>query len=345
VTTRTSAVILSLVLLGARQSWAQEPLRLSISGPPGDTLRSPTPEFIVRAAGGAAADRPFALTLQISDRPDFAGQLLYEETQQGVDSGRFAPTRLLPQRTTIYWRARVHTARGVDLLSDPVGPKQTPAWLTLVSPNAAGGVILETRRPSFVWRAAPITNPPGPWTFLLAIDNAAGRQAFRFPGLRDSTFVLGVDLDANTSYRWSVTGSTRGGDSVTVTGSSFVIIEDGVPRLTLLYQNFPNPFPSASVATTCIWFDLSQPSNVELDILDLRGHPVRRLLPTLGLAGTIPAGRYGRGTPGSNAGGCDPRMAWDGRSADGKLVPPGVYLIRLRARGFEAFKKAVFRGR
>jgi hypothetical protein len=334
-----------LVLAASSVGSAQDPLRITVVGPAEDTLRSATPSFFVRVLGGVAADRPMALTLQISDRADFAGQLLYEETQQGVDSARFMPTRLLPQRTTIYWRARARTARGSDIFTESVGPRMSATWITLVSPNAAGGVILAGRRPSFVWSAAQISTPPGPWTFHLAIDNTAGRQAFRFPSLRDTTFVLGVDLDANTSYRWSITGVTRGGDSTTVAGSSFVIIESGVPTLTLLYQNFPNPFPSATVATTCIWFDLHQPSSVQLDILSLRGHPVRRLLPTLGLAGTIPAGRYGRGTPGSGTSGCDQRMVWDGRDADGKLVPPGVYLIRLRARGFEAFKKAVYRGR
>ena len=33
-----------------------------------------------------------------------------------------------------------------------------------------------------------------------------------------------------------------------------------IPPINLLYQNFPNPFPSTASPVTCIWFDLAQRS-------------------------------------------------------------------------------------
>lgn len=119
------------------------------------------------------------------------------------------------------------------------------------------------------------------------------------------------------------------------------------PGATLLYQNFPNPFPGATSAVTCIWFDLRTPSEVSLQVYDLRGDLVRTIVPSAGLSGIVPAGRYGRATlAGSDEGsGCDPRLTWGGTSDAGRVVPAGVYLLRMRAGSTVALRKMVFRGR
>jgi hypothetical protein len=114
-------------------------------------------------------------------------------------------------------------------------------------------------------------------------------------------------------------------------------------RITVLYQNFPNPFPTAASATTCLWFDLSAPSDVTLAVYDLRGHLVRTIVPSSQIPGSLDAGSYGRPFVGASSG-CDPRFAWDGRASDGHSVPPGVYLARLHADGRWQTKKMVFRG-
>ena len=115
------------------------------------------------------------------------------------------------------------------------------------------------------------------------------------------------------------------------------------PAVTLLYQNFPNPFPTAETRVTCIWFDLDRATTVTLTVHDVRGNLVRLLLPNASTRGFMQPGRYGRATPTSETG-CDPALTWDGRATDGALVPRGVYLIRLRASGTESIKKAVFQG-
>ncbi|HEX5073480.1 MAG TPA: hypothetical protein VFW03_09750 [Gemmatimonadaceae bacterium] len=118
--------------------------------------------------------------------------------------------------------------------------------------------------------------------------------------------------------------------------------DTGRPAITLLYQNFPNPFPSTASRTTCIWFDLDRATQVSLTIHDVRGNLVRTLLPNAASPQVLQPGRYGRG-PSSGAG-CDPAFTWDGTAADGSVVPRGVYLIRLRAGGVQSIKKAVFQG-
>ena len=127
------------------------------------------------------------------------------------------------------------------------------------------------------------------------------------------------------------------------------------PTATLLYQNFPNPFPGTGLAAvnaaraagspaTCIWFDLGRPTPVKLEVFTLAGHPVRRILPAATLDGILPADRYGRSSDGGDSG-CDPRLTWNGTGDDGRLVPPGVYLLRLEADGASQVRKVVFRGR
>jgi len=119
--------------------------------------------------------------------------------------------------------------------------------------------------------------------------------------------------------------------------------ESGPQRITVLYQNFPNPFPTPASATTCLWFDLSASTDVTLAVYDLRGHLVRTIVPSPQVQGFLDAGSYGREVAGTNAG-CDPRFSWDGRASDGHSVPPGVYLARLHADGSWQTRKMVFRG-
>jgi hypothetical protein len=118
-----------------------------------------------------------------------------------------------------------------------------------------------------------------------------------------------------------------------------------IPPINLLYQNFPNPFPSSTSPVTCIWFDLAQNSSgVTLAIYDLRGRLVRTLVPSSSVSSTLPGGYYGRAGSGPTASGCDPRFSWDGRGSDGAVVPSGVYLVRLHVDDAWQTKKLIFRG-
>ncbi|MFN8572293.1 MAG: hypothetical protein U0132_09555 [Gemmatimonadaceae bacterium] len=337
-----TAILLSAALVAA--AGTATVARLTVAGPLGDTLRSVMPPFIVRATDVDPLDQPLTLTLQVADRPDFVTPLLYEVSGAG-DSLRATPPRPLPGLHTIYWRARGHTARGTDILSDVTGPRVSAAWTRLIDPNSVRGVTIDSRRPRFVWSPATIPSSLGSWEFVVTIENVATRQAIRLGPTHDTTATPTVDLESNSSYRWSVTAYLSSGDSSTTrSDASFVIVDPGTPTVTLLYQNFPNPFPSSSSATTCTWFDLHRATRVTLTVLDIRGSLVRTLVPGPSVSGAFVPGRYGRGVVGSDSG-CDARFAWDGRADDGSLAPTGVYLIRLKTDYSVQFKRALFRGR
>jgi len=123
----------------------------------------------------------------------------------------------------------------------------------------------------------------------------------------------------------------------------FVVTGSESPPVTILYQNFPNPFPSPEFGTwgTQIWFDLAEPSSVRLTVYDLRGRLVKGLIPVHGCGEVeLPSGLYGReaGLPG------DPcaTFAWDGTDEQGREVNPGVYLLRFEAGGVVDIRRMVF---
>jgi hypothetical protein len=90
--------------------------------------------------------------------------------------------------------------------------------------------------------------------------------------------------------------------------------EDPAARLNLA-QNQPNPFRS----DTRILFVLPRPESVRLDLFDVSGRLVRRLID-----GTMPAGNH--------------QTTWDGRGDNGESLPSGVYHYRLSA-GSEAVER------
>ena len=81
---------------------------------------------------------------------------------------------------------------------------------------------------------------------------------------------------------------------------------------------FPNPFNP----WTEIRFSLDRESEVELEILDVRGCRVCRLV-----AGTFPRGSH--------------QVKWAGRDDKGRIQPAGVYLVRMRTPDFTATGKMV----
>ena len=310
----------------------------------GDTLTSVTPTFILRAVDVQPEDRLVLLGLQIALTPGFTAPQLVDSTIVG-DTAVLTLRRPLPGGTRVYVRATARTAIG-EIFVSPTIERVVPPWLTLLSPNAPNGVTLETQRPRFVWRSPRIEGVAAPWVYDLEIRNVASGQSLVYANLSDTVFTPTTPLELNTSYRWSVTARHRGGEGVTVQSqSSFVIVNSAIPSTTLLYQNFPNPFPTPTSSATCVWFDLHVAARVHLDIFDLSGRHVTTIIPGPLGASEFPAGRHGRVSGGPSGAGCNGNLQWDGRGDDGRFVPAGVYLLRFRAAGVESVKKIVFRGR
>lgn len=316
-----------------------------VDGPSQAVLPSLTPTLQVRAIGLGPA-RPIQYNLQVSTTADFSALVLDSTFNASDTTLTVQITRPLPSEATVFWRVAARSFLGPQALSNSSGARQVPAWLTLVTPNSANGDGFDTRRPLLVWRSAPVTAAVGSWRYDLEI-TAAGRPEVAATGVRDTTFRPFNDLQANTSYRWNVRAYLPNGSSIRVySQGSFVITDPPLPTTTLLYQNFPNPFPSAASPSTCFWFDVgADGSRVQLDILDLRGNVVQRIVPGFDGVEVFDAGRYGRGLPGA-ASNCDNRFIWDGTASDGRTVAPGVYLARFRTNsGSPTFRRIVFRGR
>jgi hypothetical protein len=316
---------------------------VALVGPPGDSLRSVTPTFSVLATNFLIGG-PLRVTLQIDTTSRFTGVRDLDVAITTSDSNpTLAPTRALPEAARVYFRAIVSDPSGVEDTSATVGPKFSALWIATVAPPNVIGQPVNTRRPRFVWRSPQVNEPPGPWSYTLTVTNLG--QSAVTPVGSDTSFVPPNDLLPNAIYTWTVEASLRNGQRKRIAGTSFVIEDPAIPvASTLLYQNFPNPFPSLINAGTCIWFDLKKPSVVSLDVLDLRGLHVRRLLPNNNLNGLLPAGRYGRGRVEENEG-CDRRVEWDGTDDNGAVVPEGVYIIRFRGDGEVQYRKALFHGR
>jgi hypothetical protein len=338
----TLLVALLLAVLPARVR-AQGDVQIVL---PSVTPFPAAPRVIVRATGFPASLGTLQIRLRLSLSPGI-GLIVYDSTKAGPEAS-FTMTQLLPENRDIFVEAAVfdqlgNPIRTVLQLAGRTGPR-----LQLLDPDGQSGINLDTQQPRFSWRSASITTPPGPWVYELFVTNVATQVTLSRGGIIDTVYQYPDTLEANTSYRWHVVARPLNGlaadSAVARSRSSFVIAPPDQPITTLLYQNFPNPFPAASSPTTCIWFDLRSASDVRLMIHDIRGHPVRTMVPGAQLAGTLPAGRYGRLRELDDSG-CDPRLAWDGTTDDGRVVAPGIYLVRLRAGSYESIRKIVFRGR
>ncbi|HHS50297.1 MAG TPA: T9SS type A sorting domain-containing protein [candidate division Zixibacteria bacterium] len=111
-------------------------------------------------------------------------------------------------------------------------------------------------------------------------------------------------------------GIIESGGELFLPQGTFKLVASFVPSSFALHQAVPNPFN----ATTKIAFDIPSDSHVELEIFDIQGRLVRRLV-----SGDTPAGFHS--------------VIWDGRTDAGSSAPSGVYLYRIRTDGAAQTKR------
>jgi hypothetical protein len=310
-------------------------------------LRTVSPQFTIRAFGFATG-QPLRVTMRVSENFGVLPPFLVDTTFFMTDSSRpLRIKRALPSGATVYWRALVEAGTQAAI-SEITGPRAVPSWVDMGNPATPQG-IADVRQPLFRWRSPSVDTGPGPWRYDLEVTlTSSGQTVLAASGISDTLFRPPTPLQANTSYRWRITArlTDAPGEIIRESPGSFVIIDPPLPTSTLMYQNFPNPFPSATSFSTCFWFDVGEPgATISLELLDLRGNPVRTIVPAADGQTVFPAGRYGRGIPGLGSN-CDNRFVWDGTARDGRPVPPGVYLARFRANGGPPIvRRILFRGR
>jgi len=93
---------------------------------------------------------------------------------------------------------------------------------------------------------------------------------------------------------------------------------DMIPEEFQLFQNYPNPFNPE----TKIEFDISEQSNTNIKVYNILGKEIITLLDE-----EISPGNY--------------RIDWEAKDSNGKLLPSGVYLIRLTADKYSQTVKAL----
>jgi predicted outer membrane repeat protein len=90
----------------------------------------------------------------------------------------------------------------------------------------------------------------------------------------------------------------------------------------VLHPSLHNPYRPFFHSGALLPFSLAQPGFVELRAFDLRGRSLRTILAAAQEAG-------------------DHLAVWDGRDADGRFVPSGVYVLRLQTGGLQQTQKLV----
>jgi hypothetical protein len=337
------ALVSGLLAGGARMVSAQG---ISIRFVPtvSDSI-SPAPSIEVQGTPVPVTSQPSTVTLEASREPLFRAPFLVRSAPGSFAT--FVVDSLLPERTRIYFRARVIDALG-GVREQKVDSFPVRSWLRLVEPVAASNNVVFSDKPRFVWSSPAITLPPGLWQYEITIIDTRTNNPFQGPNrTSDTSYVFPTPLDACTSYKWRVTARAINGgpnDQVTITApGTFVIQSPECPSLTLFYQNFPNPFGRGALSeSTCFWFDLAHRSTVTLTIYDIRLHEVRKIVPAPNGLAQLDSGAYGRQL--NSQSGCDPSFAWDGTDDRRHPVPPGVYIAVFVADGVRSTKKILYKG-
>lgn len=307
-------------------------------------LTTVQPTFTWSAPLINSAMRPVRYQLQIATDRAFSNIIYSDTVTEAFSLTVKRPLRPAPE---LYWRVVANAFPNVTRSTRVAGPFSVPDWVRLLNLNQPG-TFTDSLRPTFRWEALAAPPPSGPLTFELQVLNASsGTPVVTIPNLTSTTATPPTPLTPNISYRWRVIArSTAQTGSIADTVESihpFVVTSESQPPATLLYQNFPNPFPNTSTgdSNTRIWFDVNVASAVELAVYDLRGRLVRRLIPATPSCGSVELqpGIYGR-SPGQP----DPCVLtqWDARDENGNVVPRGVYILRLRAGGIDQVKKIVY---
>jgi hypothetical protein len=330
------------------RGWGRPDVTASALFPNGVTPLSPLPPKLVSVTP--------IFSWAVGTTPGFAGPVTYRLriardslfTKPVVDTvlnnaTQYLPGAALKPGAPMFWRVDA-TATGVSATTGAVGPITVPAWARLLTLSDSAGVNTDSVQPTFRWTVPDLSSPPGPFRFDFQVFQLNQNTAvYGAGGITDTAFQIPVILERNTAYHWTLVVHAGTDTSLVASAGVFLILDDSAPQATLLYQNFPNPFPAAGRDSTCIWFDIATPGETDLQVLNLRGGLVRHLIPNGTISGVLPPGRYGRGSLGGPT--CDPRVTWDGRADDGRFVPPGVYILSLRSGQTVLFKRLVFTGR
>ena len=144
-------------------------------------------------------------------------------------------------------------------------------------------------------------------TYGLVRDGNWGQASIPVADIRGTAMDLRMLMYPFVILEENGTTCEFGLDDITWSAGVTLSARPAVGPAGLVASNAPNPFRAA----TELRFDLPEPENYEITVLNVAGRVLRRF--------------GGAGDAGPNA------VRWDGRDAQGRSVQPGVYFYRIRA--------------
>jgi len=144
------------------------------------------------------------------------------------------------------------------------------------------------------------------------LEGAGQPEEIAFEVAAPDTFVLAV---------WKRGSADRGREGRYTLSADLVVSaapDPVAPRISALAPPRPAPFSGS----TRLAFELAAPGEARLEVFDVRGARLRTLV-----SGSQTAGRH--------------ELEWHGEDDGGRRLPPGVYLLRLKAGGQSWQRKVV----
>ena len=313
-----------------------------------EVLTSVAPRFEWSAPQIHPSFLPIRFVVEVAPDSLFTNPFFRDSVSQAFFLNARQPLRPMARA---YWRITAVSPQGVRRPAVGALPIVIPHWVRLLTLTGPQTDFIDEPRPELAWVALQAPSPVGPFRYDVEVLSSSGEVVQQARNLTTSSWRVPQTLTPNLAYRWRVIARSAVGpaDTVESMGSGFVVLSSEAPPATILYQNFPNPFPNDIVghSKTRIWFDLAQGGPVELAVYDLRGRLIRQLIPSRSGCSRVPFppglwGRTGTGLPGT----VDPTcalMEWDGNNERGDRAAPGVYLLRLRAGGVDEVRHMLFR--
>ncbi|MBI2503287.1 MAG: hypothetical protein HYW07_08645 [Candidatus Latescibacteria bacterium] len=205
--------------------------------------------------------------------------------------------QVVPARLNTLAKVAVEDSGAVDHLGS--------TYVLLEPRLQPGGVVLEAQTPGGQWSRQVLLV----WRDSVEVRSLAGGQ-LRLAGwdrYDQVVLVLAVTAPSGNSYEYTVAAEYDPD-----------LIDEPVPQISSLAQNYPNPFYLGRQDHTAISFDLSQPStSTALSIFSAEGRLVRRMYLGLRAARTH-------------------TEVWDGADEEGQPVGSGIYYYVLEGDGFKA---------
>lgn len=221
-----------------------------------------------------------------------------------------------------YWRVKAANVYGHSRFSDVAvfqNPAPYPPVLAFPLHNA-DSVYIDTR---IQWRSHFSATS---YQLQVATDSLfAAANSLVDVSITDTSYVKSGNYSPETKYFWRVKSKNQLGESdwsnvrCFVTGTTTVVEKPLAHAETnKLEQNYPNPFNAA----TKIRFAIPLRQNVRLEVYDVIGNLITELCNS-----EMEAGQH--------------ESEWNGTDLHGRLVPSGMYFIKLQSGGYAAVRKMI----